>query len=190
MILHLFRRDRRGDTIAVLYGTIVAQARSPEFYLTCGVPDTVAGRLDMIILHIFLVLRRLGDGTEAGRGLGQGLFDLFCRDMDDNLREMGIGDMAVPKHMLRFGEAFFGRRTAYAAALAHADDKVLIEALARNIYATSPEEATCAPLLAHYVRSADRQLAECDDRSLQQGIVAFPIADSVAAGPRPAIPSI
>ena len=57
MILPLFRRNRRADTIAALYGTIVAQARAPAFYLDYGVPDTVAGRLDMIILHAVLVLR-------------------------------------------------------------------------------------------------------------------------------------
>lgn len=184
MILPLFRRDRRSATIAALYGAIVAQARSPAFYLAYGVPDTVAGRLDMIILHIVLVLRRLGDGTEA-RALGQGLFDRFCTDMDDNLREMGVGDMAVPKHMLRFGEAFFGRRTAYDAALADVDDKALIDALARNIYGISPDQATFAPLLARYVRAAERQLAERDMRSLEQGVVDFPEADGIANGPRP-----
>jgi cytochrome b pre-mRNA-processing protein 3 len=185
MILNLFRRARRGDTIAALYGAIVAQARAPAFYLNYGVPDTVAGRLDMIILHTALVLRRLGDGTGAARALGQGVFDRFCRDMDDNLREMGIGDLAVPKHMMRFGEAFFGRRAAYDAALAGEDDKALIEALARNIYAVAPSEANFAPLLARYVRQADRQLAECDDGSMLQGIVAFPAPETVFSEPSP-----
>ena len=52
-----------------------------------------------------------------GRSLGQRLFDTFCRDLDDNLREMGVGDLAVPKQMRRFGEAFYGRQAAYLAAL-------------------------------------------------------------------------
>ncbi len=189
MILPLFRRNRRADTIAALYGTIVAQARAPAFYLDYGVPDTVAGRLDMIILHAVLVLRRLGDGTNEARALGQGLFDYFCRDMDDNLREMGVGDLAVPKHMLRFGEAFFGRRAAYDGALAEPDDGALITALARNIYEQSPQEAAFAPLMACYVRSATRRLDDCDDSALQQGQVEFPALDSIAVETGPDIPA-
>jgi cytochrome b pre-mRNA-processing protein 3 len=70
----------------------------------------------------------------ADRGLGQKLFDAFCQDLDDNLREMGVGDLAVPKRMRRFGEAFYGRRAAYGAALAAAGTQELEKALARNIF--------------------------------------------------------
>jgi len=59
MISKLFRRTPRDDSIARLYGTIVAQARAPAFYRIYGVPDTVNGRLEMIMLHAVLVLRRL-----------------------------------------------------------------------------------------------------------------------------------
>ena len=94
---------------------IVAQARSAAFYTDYGVPDTVLGRFDLIVLH--LVLARLdGDGSSA-RGIGQKLFDLFCPDLDANLREMGVGDLAVPRRMQNFGEAFYGRQGAYLAAL-------------------------------------------------------------------------
>src|SRR5215813_6830722 len=97
MIFHLFRRAPRGDTIASLYGTIVAQARSVAFYQSYGVPDTVNGRFEMIVLHAVLLLRRLKAEPELARQLGQGIFDRFCQDMDANLREMGVGDLAVPR---------------------------------------------------------------------------------------------
>ena len=121
MIFPLFRRPMRPDTISALYGTIVAQARMPCFYHDYAVADTVNGRFDLIVLHLALVLDRLA-GEPALRDLGQGLFDRFCRDMDDNLREMGIGDLKVPKEMRRMGEAFYGRAQAYRAALAAADE--------------------------------------------------------------------
>src|SRR5262249_23514950 len=82
MILKLFRRTPRDDSIARLYGTIVAQARAPAFYRLYGVPDTVNGRLKMIMLHTVLFLRRLEGETRPIRQFGQGLFDRFCRDMD------------------------------------------------------------------------------------------------------------
>ena len=53
------------------------------------------------------MLRRLREGDAA---LAQGVFDEFCRDMDHNLREMGISDQGVPRQMRRVGEAFYGVR--------------------------------------------------------------------------------
>jgi len=102
----LFRRSPK-NTIAALYGTIVAQARCPVFYEGLGVADTVLGRFDMVVLHLVLLLRRLrkAQATE----LVQGLFDAFCRDIDDNLREMGISDQGVPRQMRKVGAAFYGR---------------------------------------------------------------------------------
>src|SRR4051812_22915736 len=83
-------------TIEAIYGMIVAQAREPVFYRTLGVPDTVEGRFDMVLLHLWLVLRRLRE-SEGGVALSQALFDHFCADMDANLRELGVGDLTVPK---------------------------------------------------------------------------------------------
>ena len=38
---------------------------------------------------------------------------------------MGVGDLAVPKQMRRFGEAFYGRQAAYLAALEAPDARGL-----------------------------------------------------------------
>ena len=73
MILRLFRRTPRDDTIAALYGMIVAQARAPAFYRTYGVPDTVNGRLEMVMLHAVLLLRRLERWTEAAAAYDRAL---------------------------------------------------------------------------------------------------------------------
>src|SRR5262249_18838863 len=122
MIFRLFRRDPQAATIAALYGAIVAQARNPAFYLEYGVPDTPEGRFDMIVLHLALVCRRLGraQGPDQApaRSVSQAVFDMFCRDMDHNLREMGVSDIGVPKKMRKLGEAFYGRLDAYDRALA------------------------------------------------------------------------
>lgn len=173
MILPLFRRPSR--TIDALYGAIVAQARAPRFYVELGVPDTVLGRFDMVLLHVVLVLRRLRRGEskdgEGERALAQGLFDRFCRDMDHNLREMGISDQGVPRHMQRVGEAFYGRAQVYEAALGEgAGEGDLARALARNVYLDTGE-GRCATLLARYVRDVVQAL---DAQSLSGGAVAFP----------------
>ncbi len=167
MILRSFRRDRQAGIIHALYGTIVAQARATAFYTTYGVPDTVQGRFDLIVLHLVLLLRRLEWDADAGRargrnpgigpndGIGQKLFDAFCRDLDDNLREMGVGDLAVPKQMRRFGEAFYGRQAAYRAAFAANGTQELEKALARNIFEVVGRDDRAARL-ARYAAGALR----------------------------------
>jgi hypothetical protein len=78
------------------------------FYRDYAVADTVNGRLDLIVLYLALVPDRLAQDP-ALQSLGQRIFDRFCQNMDHNLREMGIGDLKVPKQMRRVGEAYYGR---------------------------------------------------------------------------------
>jgi cytochrome b pre-mRNA-processing protein 3 len=179
MILRPFRRSSENRSIGVLYGAIVAQARTAAFYTHYGVPDTVQGRFELIVLHLVLVLSRLGREQSAGRRLGQKLFDMFCRDLDDNLREMGVGDLAVPKKMRRFGEAFYGRQAAYLAALAVADERVLEKALARNIFPVDGSDESAA-LLARYAHAALKRLDAQDERAVVRGEVNFPNPEAIA----------
>lgn len=187
MILRPFRRSAENRTIASLYGMIVAQARSAAFYVDYQVPDTVQGRFDLIVLHLVLLLRRLACGDRApGRGLagrdfGQRLFDAFCRDLDGNLREMGIGDLAVPKHMRRFGEAFYGRQAAYLAGLDAADERDFENALARNIF-TDVGVGVDAKVarLARYARAVVRDLDAQTDNAFMRGEVTFPNPEAFA----------
>jgi cytochrome b pre-mRNA-processing protein 3 len=183
MILNLFRRTPREDTIAVLYGAIVAQARDPAFYRNYGVPDTSNGRLEMIVLHTVLVLARLETAGGSVRPLGQALFDYFCGDVDANLREMGVGDMAVPRKMKAVAEAFYGRKRAYESALAVPGLVELAAALTRNAYAGTGEAAD-ADRLAAYVREVVDKLAAVDGAALLRGRVAFPDPAAVVA-PQP-----
>jgi cytochrome b pre-mRNA-processing protein 3 len=179
MILPRFWRRSQGTNIHALYGMIVAQARSPVFYAAFGVPDSVDGRFDLIVLHLVLTMRRLGRHGEAGRSGGQELFDLFCRDLDANLREMGVGDLAVPKEMRRLGEAFYGRQSAYQAALGGADEQELANALARNIFPASLT-STGAASLADYTRAAVHELDAQDGAGLLRGEIVFPDPEAFA----------
>jgi cytochrome b pre-mRNA-processing protein 3 len=175
MILRPFRRGAENRTIAALYGMIVAQARIPAFYADYGIPDTVEGRFELIVLHLVLVLRRLA-GTHQGR-LGQRLFDRFCQDLDDNLREMGVGDLAVPKHMRRFGEAFYGRQAAYLRALEAADERDFENALARNMLNKAGLDG--AVRLARYARAVIDELDAQEEGALVRGELAFPSPEAV-----------
>lgn len=160
-------RPRFGSegTIGTIYGMIVTRARDPAFYNGYGVPDTVDGRFDLVVLHLWMALSRLRV-TPVQQTLAQGLFDHFCNDMDANLREMGVGDMAVPKRMQAFGQAFYGRSAAYDAAVAEGHE-ALAWALDKNVYNGRNFEK--AQHLADYVEASIASLASVD--------VAAPAAD-------------
>ena len=167
-----FRKPRalaRG-TIEAIYGMIVTQAREPSFYRDLGVPDTVNGRFDLLVLHLWMVLRRF-KSVESDANLSQALFDHFCDDMDANLREMGVGDLTVPKRMQAFGEAFYGRSAAYDLALTEGAE-ALAQALCKNIL--NGEQIENARRLAFYAEVAIAALAGLDDATLQSGSWRFP----------------
>jgi cytochrome b pre-mRNA-processing protein 3 len=90
---------------AKLYGAIVAQARLPVFYQALEVPDTLEGRFLVLSLHLFAVHRRLRAEGEPARGLAQDLADRFSADMDTVLREIGVGDLSVPKKVRKVAAA-------------------------------------------------------------------------------------
>src|SRR4030088_3500154 len=167
-----FRKPRiapRG-TIETIYGMIVTQAREPLFYRDLGVPDAVNGRFDLLLLHLWMVLRRLKP-MAGGVDLSQALFDRFCDDMDANLREMGVGDLTVPKRMQAFGEAFYGRAAAYDLALT-AGAEPLAQALCKNIL--NGQRIENARQLAFYAEAVIAALAGLDDATLQSGSWKFP----------------
>jgi cytochrome b pre-mRNA-processing protein 3 len=165
------RRDR--DNAASLYGAIVAQARSPALYAEIGVPDSVGGRFEMVVLHTILVTRRLELAGEVARASGQAVFDHFCRDMDNSLREMGIGDLSVPKHMRRVGEAYFGRLAAYGPALSAGDVGGLAEAIGRTVFDDGGASPSARSLAVYAIAAADR-LSRQDDGAIVAGGPDFP----------------
>jgi cytochrome b pre-mRNA-processing protein 3 len=170
-----FRKPRlppRG-TIEAIYGMIVTRAREPLFYRDLGVSDTVNGRFDLLILHLWMVLRRLRP-MQGGARLAQALFDRFCADMDANLREMGVGDLTVPKRMQAFGEAFYGRAAAYDLALTEGREP-LAQALCKNIL--NGGQIDNARRLAIYTEAAVGGLAALDDATVLAASWTFALLD-------------
>ncbi len=168
-----FRRlfAAKPDPSQGLYEAIVASARQPRFYAEWHVPDTLDGRFDMIVLHLFLVLERLKAEGAYAESLRQELTDAFTRDMDRSLREMGVSDLGVGKKVRKMAEAFYGRVNAYARALENGEAG-LAEALARNVFAGANDGD---PLqLARWTLAARARLKEQAAADLTEGRVVFP----------------
>lgn len=161
----------RAEALAAeaLYRAIVARAREPRFYTDEAVPDTLDGRFDMVALHAVLVLRRVSELDRAGRDLAQRTFDLMFDDMDRSLREMGVGDLSVPKKIKAMVQAFFGRARAYGEAVAARDANALAEALTRNLYRSAPADPSAPARMAAYVLAFDGALAAQSPENLFAG---------------------
>jgi cytochrome b pre-mRNA-processing protein 3 len=173
MILGLFRA-KSAPIGEALYRAIVAQARHPALYVEHRVPDTVEGRFEMIVLHLVLVFNRLKTGARDEVAQGQGALDLFFTEVDHQMRQMGVGDLSVPKKMKKVGEAWTGRSRAYDGVLDQADPAVIAEALARNV----PGEVA-ADRLASYVLAARAVLASTGSDVVAKGETAWPDPASV-----------
>jgi cytochrome b pre-mRNA-processing protein 3 len=166
-MLTLFKRAKQNAAIAqAVYGAIVAQARQPALYVRLGVPDTLEGRFDLVVLHLILALDRLGQAGEAGAGLAQAVFDLFITDMDRAMRESGVGDLSVPRKMKTVAEAFYGRAQAYRGALAAGDRTGLAAAIERNIGAGTAAVPDTDGLAGYALAVRARFGAESDDTLL------------------------
>ena len=157
MTWFLSRKPRIGSAHYALYEAIVAQSRQTQFYAEWGVPDTVTGRFDMISLHIALTLRRLKREGAGAAEFSQALFDLFFKDMDRSLREMGVGDISVPKRIEKMGSLFYGLVDGLGDAL-NSDEQDALEAFVlRNFLPADRPDA--ADAFAAYIR---RQIAWLD----------------------------
>ncbi len=173
-----------------IYERIVAQARNPVFFSGLGVPDTMEGRFEMIVLHLGLVLDRLKTEGPPGQRLGQRLMEHLMTDMDDALRQIGIGDMGVPRRVKKTAAAFVERSRDYMEGLsldgakAGLSEDKLETALLRHVYGASDVvPATIytpsAVKLAAYARRSHAHLAKVAPDDLFEGRGLF-LAPSVA----------
>lgn len=179
-MLGFLRRRRHERKGYELYGAAVAAARQPWFYRDLGVPDTLDGRFDLVGLHAFLVIRRLAALPPPGPDVAQAVFDAMFSDMDTNLREMGVSDLAVGKRVKTMWEAFHGRSAAYESALG-VDDAALADALLRNVWRGAQPPGDAPQHLARLVRRHVAALAAMPNDALLAGRLTFPAAEEVPA---------
>ena len=151
-----------------LWHRVVEIAREPQWYATGGIADSVPGRFDAITIVLCLVLLRM-EASEPVRGETARLTELFVADMDGQLRQSGVGDVVMGKHMGRLMSALGGRIDAFRAALAERDDAALAAAIERNV--TLIEGADPAAV-ARAMRALAATLAQTDDGVLLAGTIA------------------
>ncbi len=171
-MLNFRGRARRKAVARSLYEAVVARSREPAFYRELGVPDTVDGRFDMVALHAALVLWRLKADRSRSADLAQAFFDLMFVDMDENLRELGVGDLSVGRKVKQMVKAFYGRLAAYEAGLAGEQDQ-LDAALSRNLYRAATVDEEKLRTMSDYVRRQAQMLENLEIDRILVGELAF-----------------
>ena len=143
----LFRPAPAMPPRLALWHAIVGEARDKRWYRDFAVADSVEGRFDMITLVLAVVLLRIereGDGASS-----VALTELFIEDMDSQLRQSGVGDLMVGKHVGKLMATLGGRIGALRDALP-VGGTALAEAVTRNV--TLIEGADAAPLAEELLR--------------------------------------
>jgi len=171
-----FKASSADESAFLLYRNLVDQARAPQFYLNVGVPDTLDGRFDMIVLHMVLVIERLSTIGATAKGLSQKLFDVMFDDMDQALREIGVGDLSVGKKVKTMARAFYGRLGAYDEAFQAGTDEAVRAALKRNVFRDADIAPERLDALAGYTKTVRQTLSDTELGTFASGEVVFPAA--------------
>lgn len=174
MVFSFSGRNSAREAADIAYRRVVEQARQTGFFADYGVPDTLDGRFELICLHAFLYLHRLKADRPQASPFCQSFFDRMFADFDRSLREMGVGDLSVGKHVKRMARAFYGRVLSYEVGLA-GDDAALALALARNVFGTVSAPECAADEMAAYVRRAVRTLRSQSATDLLAGDISFEV---------------
>ena len=167
-----FKQRALQPEVKLTYNIVVEQARKPTFYTDLKIADTVDGRFDVLGLHMCILFCRLkNEGSEASK-FSQALFDLMFKDMDQSLREMGVGDLSVGKRVKEMGKAILGRLEAYDRAF-QSDEMALEMALVKNIYRGDSNLQPQVGRLVDYVNTARINLAKTPFESIIHGKFSF-----------------
>lgn len=185
----------RARAATKLYGSVVAAAREPVFYAAHGVPDTAEGRYEMVVIHLVALIERLrlveGNASGTATQLSRDVTSRFVTDMDDNFREMGVGDLSVPRKVKKAAAALYDRTLQYRRHIAQNDRDGLAAAIAQHVWqhqkdtpeATAegalPDElpADANPIaIADHLMAVTRKLAAQSDDDVLAGNAAFATA--------------
>lgn len=179
MLARLFGKSPEKRAAASLYDDVVSLARHPAFYDRYGVPDTPEGRFEMISLHAALIQRRLKAAGEGAARLAQAFADAMIRDLDGALREMGVGDLTVPKKIRKLAAAHYDRLVAISTAL-DSGEAAVAEALEPFLTAADGDAKALARRLAAYAIRQDAHLAARPASRFLNGLAGFLAPDDMA----------
>jgi cytochrome b pre-mRNA-processing protein 3 len=178
-----FLRRKQPDTAEHLYAAATALSRAAWLYGPDGVPDTLEGRLELLMLHVGLVVDRLTSCGGEGRKVAQRLSERFFGEMEVVLREHGISDKSLMRRMGHVAKSFYGRLTAYTAVLPAGELAPLAAVLNRNVWDGAGSDVAVDRLAAH-IRQLHAALAAAPLATILTGdVLSAALVDPTSSPP-------
>lgn len=150
-------KTKNTSKVKEIYQSIIDNSRSKIFYMDLDIDDSFESRFDLVILHSFIIFQYFIEIGDKKNKLSQSLFDFMFHDFENNLREMGFGDIAVNKRMKKFISAFYGRILSYSNSYAeYKENNSLLNfslAIKKNIYKNKKISDKKVNLISNYVVS-------------------------------------
>ena len=185
--LILSRRKREEREKAAKMRDIVNDfSRQEAFYTSYHVEDTMTGRFDLMTLVASLVVIRLNKiANKESQSLVQAFFDVIFRQFDHSLRESGVGDLSVPKHMKRMMQGFQGRAHAYDMIFVRGmddaglalDDAQKYDILNRNLYNGALDDMSALARVYPVLQRLADDVMAMDDATILSGQLDFAPVD-------------
>ena len=160
-MINLFKKlkNKNNDSeIEYYYNNILLLARNKRLYIQGGVPDTIDGRFELIILHCHLFVNRLILAGSEEKAFAQKLINYMFRDFDRSLREIGVGDLSVGKKIKFMVSSYYGRANTYQKAL-NKHSKIIDKALKNNLYGTISPNKNEVKYMKFYIKNLLRYLS-------------------------------
>jgi cytochrome b pre-mRNA-processing protein 3 len=164
---NIFRPKADREQYVGLYQYVVSEARSPSWYLEGQVPDTLDGRFDMVAALLALVMLRLEREGDKGRSASARIAETFIDDMEGSVRQLGIGDLMVGKHVGKMMSALGGRIGAFRTAIAAGES--FRPAVRRNIFHDAPPSPEAEALVAANLEAFTGKLAAREYEEIIEG---------------------
>ena len=87
-----------------LYITLLNLSRNIFFYKKIGLPDTFETRIYLMFIHFSVMMIVF---KNKGKKFNQKSYDSLFHNIENNLREMGFGDVSVNKKMKDFNKLLY-----------------------------------------------------------------------------------
>ena len=156
-----------------LYAAITAQCDGEAFTRAFEIERSFRGEHSALVLHVWLVLRRLREEGESGKALAQVLYDTFQDDVEHRVHAEGVR-VRVNKWLNELEQGFYGSALAYDNALTGGSGD-FAKVLHRNVFHGEGDAETLgrAKKLERYVRRELGCLAATNGKAVREGRVRF-----------------
>ncbi|XP_024029696.1 ubiquinol-cytochrome-c reductase complex assembly factor 1 isoform X1 [Morus notabilis] len=163
----------------VVYMRITSQVDSPTIYEVFNLEKTFKTTFSLIVLHMWLCLRRLKAEGKAGVEFGQYLYDIYNHDVELRVSKAGV-NLLLTRWMKDLEKIFYGNIVAYdAAMLPEAKPDELQNVIWRNVFSddgsSKPDDAASRTVqaLARYTRREVSCLSLTDEVAMFSGNFMF-----------------